>query len=81
VAIAGGFRWELRNGLTGTFEIEWPDPVLVEALVMAMQLEIPFHLPEITAMPDFIITEVTYSISMGATNRVEVWFREPDGQT
>jgi len=73
-------RWELSNGITGTFVIENPSPEFVQAMVTAVQNNLTVTIPEITAMPTMKITEVTYSTKPSGPVALEVWFEEPDGQ-
>ena len=77
----GAIQWELRNGISGTFAIENPSPDFVRVLVMALENGLPIEIPDVTVMPIMIITEITYGVGNDGPHRVEVWFREPDGQT
>ena len=81
MAYPGRLRWELNNGVTGTFTIETPPPEMITALITAMQNELPVTIPEITAMPEIIVTEVTYTVQDNGLASMEVWFREPNGAT
>ena len=74
-------RWELRNGVTGTFVIDTPNPEMITAMVTALQNGLTVHIPEITVMPEIVLLEVNYSIDGNSLSRLEVWFKEPDGST